>query len=91
MISEELREWITERNEDAILFDGYEKAIIGVAERCSQPPLVVYDGERCIEILMKRDGMDYDDAVEFFNFNTLGCWVGEHTPLIFWRADLTPL
>jgi hypothetical protein len=82
---DDVRAWIAEFNEDAVLFDGYEDAIIGVAERCSTPPLVIYDGEKCIEILMQRDGMDEEEAREFFSFNTLGCWAGEFTPLFLWR------
>jgi len=85
MIDPELAEWLDGHNEAALLADGFEDAIIGVAERCSQPSLVVYDAERCIGILMERDGMTYEDAAEFFQFNTLGAWVGENTPLFLWR------
>ena len=76
--------WIAEFNEEAILFDGYDEAIIGVALRCSTAGLVIYDAEKCIEILM-RDGMDEEEAREFFEFNTLGCWAGEFTPLFLWK------
>lgn len=85
MNKEELRDWIARHNEEALLADGYEEAIIGIAERCSQAAVVVYDAEKCIEILMQRDGMDYDEAFEFFQFNTLGAWVGDGTPLFLWR------
>lgn len=78
-------EWVMGYNEDALMADGFEEAIIGVAERCSQPALVVYDAERCIEILVERDNMSLNDAKEFFEFNTLGAWVGENTPLFLWR------
>lgn len=80
-----LRAWIAEANPDALLADGFEAAIVGVAERCSQPTLVVYDIARCIEILQSRDGMTADEAAEFFAFNTLGAWVGDHTPLFLTR------
>ena len=83
-----LREWVAEFNEEALLADGYEDAVIGVAMRCSKPPLVVYDADRCIEILMNRDGMDYDEAWEFFEFNTVGAWAGEHTPLFLYRPKI---
>ena len=43
--------------------------------------VAAYDRDRCIDILIKRDGMDYDEAVEFFNFNVIGAWVGEMTPV----------
>jgi len=41
----------------------------------------VYDYEKCVQVLISRDGMDYDDADEFLQFNTLGAYVGEHGPL----------
>jgi hypothetical protein len=85
MTNGELREWISEHNPEAMLADGFEAALIGIAHRCSQATLVVYDADKCIEILMSRDGMDHDEAREFFWFNTLGAWVGEGTPLFLWR------
>ena len=87
---EQLRAWIATYNEEALLADGFEDAIVGIAERCSQNPLVVYDAEKCIKILMDRDGMDEDEAQEFFNFNTLGAWMGEHTPLFLTKYEPEP-
>jgi hypothetical protein len=66
----------------AILFDGYEQAFIGLSHRYGQPPLVVYSYKKCIEINMKRDGMDYDGAVEWFEYNAMRTWAGKHTPII---------
>jgi hypothetical protein len=80
-----VRDWVAEFNWEALLADGYEAAILGVAERCGQPALVVYDADKCIEILMQRDGMSHEEAQEFFAFNTVGAWAGEMTPLFLWR------
>lgn len=82
-----LAEWVSQYNEEALLADGFEDAVIGVAQRCSRPALVVYDAERCVEILMANGEMSYEDALEFFDFNTLGAWVGEGTPLFLWRRE----
>lgn len=86
-IPDELREWVAEHNEDALFADGFEDAIIGMAERCGQPSLIVYDAGKCIEILVERDGMHPDEAIEFFEYNTLGAWVGVNTPLFMWRRE----
>lgn len=85
MKTEEFREWVAEQNPDALFADGLEEAILGIAERCSKAPLVVYDADKCIEILATRDGMSREEAEEFFHFNILGAWVGEGTPLFLWR------
>ena len=82
-----LHEWIASHNAEALTADGFDAAIVGIAERCGQPTLVVYDAARCIEILVERDGMDRDEALEFFRFNVLGAWVGEMTPVFLWRPE----
>ena len=64
----------------ALLADGFEDALIGFGYQFTYP-IAVYNREKCIEILMDRDGMDWGEAVEFLNFNTLGAYVGEHTPI----------
>ena len=66
-------------DEDVLYADGFEEAFIGYSWRFSDGPLATYDMDKCIEILM-RD-MDHDGAWEFFEFNTLGAWAGERTPV----------
>ena len=77
----EIAEKLEELNEDAILFDGYEDALVSIALRFNMQPVACYDIKKCIEILMNRDGMSQPEAVEWFEYNTLGAWVGEHTPI----------
>ena len=67
---------------DAIQFDGLEKAVIGVGNQYTKAPLLIYSASRIIDILMERDGMDYEEAVEFFEFNIAGLWAGVGTPII---------
>ncbi len=64
--------------------DGFDAAIIGVGERCGSPEIIVYDADKCVDILMEG-GMDHDEAQEFFSYNTLGAYVGEHTPMYVWK------
>jgi len=85
--ADERREWISQFNPEALLADGFEAAIIGMGERCGQPALVIYDAGKCIQILIDRDGMEYDEAYEYFQFNTLGAWAGENTPVYVWRYE----
>tara|TARA_B100001250_G_scaffold378958_1_gene369194 strand:- start:1071 stop:1352 length:282 start_codon:yes stop_codon:yes gene_type:complete len=73
---------IKEVNPDAILADGFNDAIIGVCGRAGgMGPVVLYDVNKCLEILMERDGMSAEGAVEFFEFNVCGAWVGDETPV----------
>ena len=67
--------------------ESFDEAIIGVGEGCGNSPKVVYDYDKVIEINM-QDGMTYDDAVEFFEYNQLGAYVGEYTPIFVTRYDI---
>ena len=80
----DIREWIENFNEEAVTADGFDDAIIGIGERCGQPSLVAYDRDKCIEILAEQFSDDedpYTTAVEYFDFNVVGAWVGESTPI----------
>jgi hypothetical protein len=35
-----------------------------------------------VGVLIERDGMEYEDAVEYISYNCMGAWVGERTPII---------
>ena len=68
-------------DEELTTASGLDDAIIGVGVRCGQPPIVVYAVDQIIEILMDRDGMTNAEAVEFFEYNIEGAWVGNATPV----------
>ena len=74
-------EEIAEINPDALLCDGFDDAIIGIAERINLGPVVAYSVEKIIDIMITRDGMTYEDAYEYFDYNIRGAWVGENTPI----------
>lgn len=56
-------------HEDAVVFENpdYDSAIIGVDE----DDRVIYDFGLMVEHLMEKDGMTYEDAVEFIEYNTI--------------------
>jgi hypothetical protein len=74
-------EEIAEYNPEALVCDGFDEAIIGMAERINLGPVVAYDVEKMLEIMVERDGMTYEEAQEFFDFNIIGAWMGEFTPI----------
>lgn len=67
--------------------DGLDEACIGIATRCSQPDLLVYDVEKVLAIFMERDGMTRLEAEEFFAYNVEGGWHGPGTPLWFRKLE----
>ncbi len=64
---------------DLMVMDGYDDCIIGVVERYGQQPIVCYDKEKVLQRL-QADGMDREEAEEFFYFNQIGAWMGDATP-----------
>ena len=68
-------------DEGILLADGFDKCLIGFGRRCGKPDIAVYDQEKCIDFLVERDGMTHGEAIEFFEFNVVGSWVGEETPI----------
>jgi hypothetical protein len=67
-------------NDKALYPTDLKEAIIGYVERFGTEPLVLLDRHLCYKILMERDGMTYEDAAEFFEYNVIGAWMGEGTP-----------
>lgn len=79
-----LKEILAEENPEALFMDGFEEAIVGFAQRHTEPPLVIYDRRTCIEILMRE--MSEEEAEEYFSFNCENAWAGKGTPLILYRG-----
>ena len=76
----ETRDELADRFDEDLLFaDGFDDAIIGVAAGFDSPR-VVYDTEKMAELLA-GDGMTYEEAWEWLEFNTFGAYVGESTPI----------
>ena len=62
--------------------DGFDSCVIGIGSRFGMPiPILVYDYEKCAQLLVDRDGMTIDEAYEYMEFNVLGAWVGAGTPM----------
>jgi hypothetical protein len=64
-------------DEEMLVADGFDAAIVGVTE--SIDPVVVYDWNKCVEIL--RKDMPEEDAIEYMGFNVTGAYVGKRTPI----------
>jgi len=43
--------------------------------------------KKVLEILMTRDGMSYEEAREFYEFNIVGAYVGPGTPVFVEDED----
>ena len=78
-------EEIVEINDKALLADGFDEAIDGMCIQFGQLPIVAYDYNKCIDILKKRDGMSETEAIEYFDFNVVGSYMGPNSPVFIRR------
>ena len=65
-------------DEQLIIAEGFDEAVIGIDENSYR---IIYSKSKCINILMKEHEMSEDDAIEYFDFNVSGSYVGEKTPI----------
>ena len=87
---ERILEVLTNENPDAIIYDDMEEALVGVyrnstngqAGNYTEEAIAVYSYVKYIDILIDRDGMSEEEAIEYFDFNVYGLRLGKNQPII---------
>ena len=74
---------ILEDNE-CVVATGFDEAIIGFSYGCCR---AVYDIDQVLDILQRDDGMTREDAMEHFDYNIAGSYVGPKTPIFVYCTD----
>ena len=78
-------EWAEEMDYTLLLLGGPEeqqdfaKAFVGVI--WDDSPIAVYSEEKVIDVFVERDGMSYEEALEWYDFNVKTAYMGEQTPI----------
>ena len=65
-------------------WDGFDECVIGVANIWRDQitvEVLVYSADAMIEILRLNDGMSEEEALEYFEFNIEGAYIGIDTPV----------
>jgi hypothetical protein len=78
--TQEILDEIAMLDEEILLADGFNDALVGVVD-INHVPVALYDRDRCLDVLVKRDAMTHEEAEEYFDFNVAGAYVGARTPL----------
>ena len=73
-------QFINESYPDVLIADGFDKAIMGIVERSGMNPVVLYNKNKCIDIMIKRDKMTESEAIDFYYYNIVGAHMGDYTP-----------
>lgn len=79
MTIEEMKEFA----EGAIILDGLDDAIMGIAEEFGNGYRIVYSKSKIFGILMNRDGMTEEEAIEFYEYNILGLYASPQNAIFF--------
>jgi hypothetical protein len=66
------------QDEELLMVDGFDEAVIGVEALKMR---LVFDINKMRTILVERDKMTFEEAMDFLDHNVLGTYVGEQTPI----------
>ena len=61
--------------------DSFRPCMMGIIYGADVSDRVVYDSDMVIDTLMKNNDWDHEEAREWFDFNILGAYVGEGSPV----------
>ena len=75
-----IEEYAMNIEEDLMTVDDFDEAIVGVVRRCASTPIVAYDYQKMVEILVRDKGLTPEDAMDHLEYNVVNAYVGELTP-----------
>lgn len=81
MDASKVREELKEINPEAIFWTDLDSAVIGYGGSFSQC-VVVYSRTLIIYALMCDNDWQFAEALEWYEFNVKGGYIGEHTPIV---------
>ena len=64
----------------------FDSAVLGTRQRIGMEDCIVYDVNEVLLILMQD--MSEEDALEHFDYNIAGSYVGETTPIFLWPKTM---
>lgn len=65
---------------ELVKMDGFDDCILGLVDRFGCDPHIAYDKNKVIDKLIEVWDMTEEEAVEYFEYNQLGSFVGSATP-----------
>lgn len=79
----EILESMAELNPNAIIINGFDKAIVGIGKSIANDAIVLlYDYEEIINILMTEDGYTRKEAINFYINNIYNGYSDANSPII---------
>jgi hypothetical protein len=75
------KHYLFEQAEGAIILDGFDDCLIGIAEEFGNGPRLIYSKDRIIHKL--QEDMTEEEAYEYYDYNILGGYFGEQGPVFY--------
>jgi hypothetical protein len=79
----EVVEFVNSNAEGAVVFPGCESALVGYAARINLEPVAVYSYNLLVGAHIEQ-GLNEEEAIEYVDYNIVGLWAGERTPVILY-------
>jgi hypothetical protein len=78
-------EYISQNSPESVILNGLDHGIVGM----DVDGHVVYSYEKCVEILMERDGMTLEEAEEWLDYNTVRAipYMGDMRPVMMYEME----
>ena len=67
--------------------DGFDDCVLGLAYRFGHQEVLAYDLNKVLQKLQEKDGMTHEEAVEYYEYNMVGAYMGDATPLYVMLFD----
>ena len=69
-----------------IKIDGHDNAIRGYGSRINMADCLIYDVDTIIDNL-STNGMTHEEALEWFDYNIIGAWMGDSSPVFLYEFN----
>jgi len=76
---------ITGEEVECWVAEGLDDALMGYGEQAGQT-VAVYDYDKCLTILMERDGSSQEEAADHMSYNVAGTYLPGSTPVFLERV-----
>lgn len=77
--------WQLLEDEECLVADGFDRAVIGIS--FGPNARTVYSVAKIIDVLVNEEEMSIEDAIEHFEYNIAGSYIGEKTPIFVYDFD----
>lgn len=80
-MNKNIKNLISQKNPKALFAEGFDAALVGSYVKENGEVVAQYNYDKCLEVLMETDNINYEEAIEYMEYNVVSCYVGNHTPV----------